>query len=817
MSESEGSVDNRLRDVTLVDEEITSDMVNFTNIDDYLDKKIGRLLRASRTKSPSAKEIATLVPEATKYGLRSSQISTILDIIFTQTASVSASLAMIRLLVPRRTVEESEITRIMGNLSCRDYPLEVMEALVIWTIDIYDFIASKRFLHNMYGVLFHYLSMERLRPWLCHLLYIMTQRHHVRPYRARYLVHLIDTTTPDPQLIGLYTLFRQYRPEMVGSPKRILPTKAVSFTTARPEWKNKMIAAQALWLDENTPKPFSDDIDDNGSISEPMANLAVSSKRRRDDELPHVPASTRARSRGKGRQAQRPADMMLMAPVRHDKFDVRAVLDLLENQDIPVLIRELLDNRMAQHLLACQPSDAVVDRIGTILGQQLLDLLYWQQQTDFNAARFKGLIEKVVLLTRFTRAQLPIMETFLDRFLPMWHGLDLTPEIFELLTYTSPMPFEDLYERYLRPLYRLFCVNDVRWKARLIMCYRDLLANWALLDWHRHFELREAVAAQQGAKGLRDRLTWPFHGLDVNIDYLWAMQQFIHYVDRLGNYGLLLEQDHPLLQHASLYFLEFYSGLSLDHNVPIIAIPKAAFVYRLFMSDNATTVSRLCGALARLKTAWQANDMRTDAWIAKVDQQQLDQFNAFIMDTCAALWRNDALDRSRSCFALTRHTIDKLIEKCEERGDPADFMFSLTHSTSFAGFSKAYMNLRMSELDDFSIQNNDSPATETKVMQTFEGMTSYEDFRVQYLAYLHDLGFFGLHDYLSSTISSLTQRALEMDEESDAPLLANDDDDEPLLALPPAQGGERSGKASQSSKNGNASPGSEILGSADEL
>lgn len=40
-------------------------------------------------------------------------------------------------------------------------------------------------------------------------------------------------------------------------------------------------------------------------------------------------------------------------------------------------------------------------------------------------------------------------------------------------------------------LYQLFLVSDVQWKAKLILCYTNLLQNWALLDWNRHTQLKK--------------------------------------------------------------------------------------------------------------------------------------------------------------------------------------------------------------------------------------------------------------------------------------------------------------------------------------
>jgi hypothetical protein len=74
-------------------------------------------------------------------------------------------------------------------------------------------------------------------------------------------------------------------------------------------------------------------------------------------------------------------------------------------------------------------------------------------------------------------------------YLKTWNGFEFEDEIFELITYIKPTNYKDFYELALMRLYRLYIVSDVKWKAKLIVCYTDLLNNWALLDWNRHSKL----------------------------------------------------------------------------------------------------------------------------------------------------------------------------------------------------------------------------------------------------------------------------------------------------------------------------------------
>ncbi|ORX55774.1 Mis6-domain-containing protein [Hesseltinella vesiculosa] len=757
MSVSDGSqVDN-----SVVIDPTDYSNVDGSNVDEHLDHMIG--LMHSRLQQNGRriwrKDCSGLVPLSKKFGLKAIQISGLLDVVFSQKLSDTVACSFVSCLFPRDSVPEREITRIFGNLSCRDYSPNLMARLLSWVILVYDFISPKKHLPRLYGVLFHYLTVEHTRPWTCHLLYLMTQRQHVRPYRMRQLANLIDASEPEKQLVGLFLLFRKYRPDMDVVMRKDISTVLSGFPTPNREWQAGLIDIRQCWLDESTYLP--------STLTTPLITNTVSE----DLDAPLSRPSKRQRPR---KQDTNLVTFELEQQRRIDQsFDPEVLLNHLENQDATNQIMEVLENRMAQHLLICQRSDAIVDRIGTLLAQQLMDLLYWQPQSPINIARFRLLLKRVLTLTKFTETQIPMMQMFLQRFMPTWNGLDVTNEIFELLTYTKPGHFYEIYEHYLQPLGRLYCVNDARWKAQLILALRDMLATWSKIDWRSHSDLREEARVKSKHRWT-DRQNWQFHGLEMNVDYFSTIQKFIYYVDRLSVQGLVLEEDNPVLFHASLSFFELVSNLTSVYDVPIIIVPSASFVYRCFFSDSAMAVSRLCGSLDLYKQAFENNDRSTDDWFDRSSELFLDLFNSYIMDTCTYLWRNEAFLRTTS-FSLSKETIEKLVQSYSEKGQAFNCMFSLTHSSVFAGFSKAFMTNKMIEanLED---DKSGAPVTADKVAEVFDNQISYSDFRVQYLDYLQDLGFNGLVSLLYSSITSLMKR--RSDENLPSQLALEQDEDE---------------------------------------
>ncbi|ORZ07837.1 Mis6-domain-containing protein [Absidia repens] len=652
------------------------------------------------------------------------------------------------LLLPRTSVPEKLILCIYGNLACRRCEPHTMQALLKWVVSIYDLIDGKEQINKMYCVLFYYLNIEQLRPQLCHLLFMMTKKVHVKPYRVRFLLDLAEKVEAEPELRTLIKLFQSFNSEIV-MPKKYKWSRGTAFYRIDTAFEDDLIKLRKLWRNDTTP-----------------VTPVVSSDLLSQEELDHEESTTSQTDKPRKRQ-RRVAFNQPAVKSLNIGIDTAELLTYVDQESIPKLISEFLSNRMVQHAIICKPNDVVIPRMCDILAQRLMDLLYWNRQTPKSLALLKDLLHRILKLARLSKAHIPVVETFLERYLKSWNGFDCVDEIFELLTYIKPSSFPDIFESFLKPLSQLYCISDVRWKAKLILCYKDWLKHWALLDWHRHADRRNATL-KEGTEMAVDNLAWLFQGLSFNVNYFNVMQQLIYHVDRLCVQGLVLEQDHALLQHASLSFFEFTASISLQHDIPTIIIPAASLVYRSFFSANAMAVSRICGILYNYQLSFQDNDRKVDDWMDKNSEQYLEHFNMYVMDICNCLWRNLAFERSSedtTAFSLVDETIRGFREKCEQRGDSLHLLFSLTHSSAFVSYSKHFMDLKTQELG-LPKQSNEPVTVDT--VQTLvdvdgEAMT-YMDYRVEYLDYLKDLGFRGVHDLLYACMASLIERK-QMDQE----------------------------------------------------
>ncbi|KAI8366097.1 Mis6-domain-containing protein [Radiomyces spectabilis] len=643
------------------------------------------------------------------------------------------AILLLKLCLPRTKVPEKYAIRIFGYLSCREYSPKLMSQLLSWVISIFDLFESTENISNLYSVLFHYLNIETFRPQLCHLLYFLTKRAHVKAYRARQLIQLSEKVGREKWVDGLLYVYKTYDPEL-GIPE-LKSTRKGIFEHPNKTAQETLQKIHHLWHNDET-------IGNLDLHKPPLETLRV--KRRKKDSTPvQVPDVATSLSD-------------LSAFTIKEINNSTELAKKMDRMKLPDQVASVLDNHTLQHVLVCHPAATTVTRINLWLGENLMQLIKYNDHSEVSNKALKELLLKSIRMARFLKSHIPVLETFLKDYIKTWNGVEFEQEIFELLTFVKPETYEDMYQYFLQPLYRLFCVSNVSWKARLILCYTEWLKNWALLDWNEHAKKRRNLDPYSDM----DESAWLFQGLSFNIDYFRTMQEFIQHVDRICVIGFSLEQDHPLIQHAALSYFELVSSISIHHDIPEIIIPAAPLVYRTFFSPLAMPVSRMCGIIFQYKQAFEENEQKEGDWVSRHTQEYLQHFNSYVTDMCNALWRTQFLSRSSEenrAFSLTEELIVGYQEIAEKNNISFDQILSLCRSAALAGFANRF--LATLENDHGSTVRHNSPIDSQMLKELGENggiAIPFKGFRLEYLDHLAELGFRGIHDLLYACIRSLT-------------------------------------------------------------
>lgn len=85
--------------------------------------------------------------------------------------------------------------------------------------------------------------------------------------------------------------------------------------------------------------------------------------------------------------------------------DAEHLAENIDKLELPDQLAAVLEDRLLQHLLVCNPSDTTVMRISLWLSQALQNLLKWSNHTEVSKESFAELIRKLVILSRITKVR----------------------------------------------------------------------------------------------------------------------------------------------------------------------------------------------------------------------------------------------------------------------------------------------------------------------------------------------------------------------------------------------------------------------------
>jgi len=390
-----------------------------------------------------------------------------------------------------------------------------------------------------------------------------------------------------------------------------------------------------------------------------------------------------------------------------------------------------------------------------------VELCFRSDQTLEIKQRISILLDQIVQFSSFMQEELPVIESFLFPYLKTWDGVDYADQIFKLVSLIRPKCFEDFYGYYLKPLQKIFFSSSLEWKVKFLNSLTSLLQNWASVDWEKHF-VSTTLSSKDPNHNIHKEFI--FEKPSTKVDHFKTIYELVKLVDMNCILALEVEGDHILMQHATLSFFEAVVDLNLKHELPFVTIPSPSIVFRCLLSDTAMATSRICGLIAKYKLAFDFLKKTSNAeWITFEGYREtsfsngldnIQTFNHYIFDICNLLWRirnfQDDNGDFVDTFPIPRNMTDEL------KQDPMFPMtFSLTHSSSFASFSRSFVLTfcqKHKKVPPITVESFKSQAIQNLFNKGFF------DIRVSYLDFLREKGFTGLYDFLYTFIKSLVQR-----------------------------------------------------------
>uniref|UniRef100_A0A673GVQ8 Centromere protein I-like n=1 Tax=Sinocyclocheilus rhinocerous TaxID=307959 RepID=A0A673GVQ8_9TELE len=290
--------------------------------------------------------------------------------------------------------------------------------------------------------------------------------------------------------------------------------------------------------------------------------------------------------------------------------ELRSFKELLENIhniELPAQMGSLLGSALALHYLDCVQDESAFLRLNFWLGHSLQEefLLCPVDGSSDNTSEACRFLSTILFTQQFLQEGFSSTESFLYKFLSVWDGCLLRPQILDLLSDIPLMPSFYMHKLLFEPLKQLYFTSTVFFKCSVIECLNSMLVKW--LTWH-------SVSASEG-------------GLDISLNsnstitmtlsgFMDSVMELVRFVGLLASEGLRLENCHVLLLNQTLAFYETVCDMFLKYSLPLIIMPPAGVFYPALFATDSISVDRLGYIMFRY---------RKNLTLAKKQEQQREQ------------------------------------------------------------------------------------------------------------------------------------------------------------------------------------------------
>uniref|UniRef100_A0AAR2K0W3 Centromere protein I n=1 Tax=Pygocentrus nattereri TaxID=42514 RepID=A0AAR2K0W3_PYGNA len=577
-------------------------------------------------------------------GLPPEAVSLLLDLALSLRSGTCSR--VLKFLIPASVVPQEAIVRGVSWLCVGKMPVNAQVLFLRWVLTVFDLIDCKDHLRAIYGFIFSFVTEENLCPFICHLLYLLTMREHVQPYRVRKLLDVQAKMGRQPYLMQLLALYKVFRPELVSFS---VPTRMrTGFKNHNSTWKAALTAVQR----KNRAEVMADH-----SLTVEVKEKPTSRKRK----LHHldVPALSSAFDTNSERKVFRLQELQSFTEL----------IQNIHNIELPAQMGSLLGSSLALHYLDCVQDESAFLRLNFWLGHSLQEefLLCPADGSLSSLAEASQFLSIILSSQQFLQESFFSTESFLYKFLTVWDGSLLRTHFLDLLSHVPLMPSHYIKVLVFEPLMQLYFTSAVFFKCSVMECLNNMLVKW--LTWHSVNALEDGLDISLNSNGT---VTMTLSG------FMDTIIELVRFVGRLAAEGLRLENCHVLLLSQTLTFYETVCDMFVKYGLPLVIMPPAGVFYPALLATDSLTVDRLGYIMYRY---------RENLTLAKKQEQQSEQtfhisrntyqeFNQHLVAMVSCLWN------SKSFLPGTGFEIDECLltqTKVPEYGS----RFDLVHHPAF--------------------------------------------------------------------------------------------------------------------------------------
>ncbi|XP_004685702.2 PREDICTED: centromere protein I [Condylura cristata] len=563
------------------------------------------------------KHLKTVENEAWKNGLAPEGIDILLNVAVSGKFGTAVNTRMLKCMIPATLISEDSVVKAVSWLCVGKCSGSTKVLFYRWLVAMFDFIDHKEQLSLLYGFFFASLQDDTLCPYVCHLLYLLTKKENVKPFRVRKLLDLQAKMGMQPHLQALLTLYKFFAPTLISVSLPI--RKKIYFKNSENLWKTALVGVR-----QRNQIPSLEPL----KLVLGAANYhPIKRKWNSHSVIPGLSSSSCSKECGKKEMS---LSDYLSSNASFPLEQLKSFPQLLKNihcLELPSQMGAVLNNSLLLHYINCVRDESVLLRFYYWLSQTLQEECIWYKVNNYKHGKeFADFLDTIIRAECFLQEGFYSCEAFLYKSLPLWDGFCCRSQLLQLVSWTPFSSFSEVKPLLFDHLAQLFFTSTIYFKCSVLQSLKELLQNWLLwlsMDTHMKPIMNSPLETTLGGS-------------------MNSVSELIHYVGWLSTIAMRLENNSTFLLHFILDFYEKVCDIYVNYNLPLVVLFPPGIFYPALLSMDPSILNQLCYIMHRYRknlTAAKKNELvpKTKSEF-NFSSKTYQEFNHYLTAMVGCLW-----------------------------------------------------------------------------------------------------------------------------------------------------------------------------------
>nr|BAC31525.1 unnamed protein product [Mus musculus] len=650
------------------------------------------------------KHLTTVENVALSNGLAPEAIDILLNVALSGKFGNAVNSRILKCMIPESHISEDSVLKAVSWLCVDKCSGNTKVLFYRWLVAMFDFIDHKKQISSLYGFFFASLQDDTLCPYVCHLLYLLTKRENVKPFRVRKLLDLQAKMGMQPHLQALLSLYKFFAPTLISVS---LPVrKKIFFNNSKNLWTSASLAVR-LRNQGAFPEP----------LNLPLRPTTGRSLKRKWNSHSVIPALNSA-NKEYGEKTASLFDYLSSErslPLEQlQRFP--QLLESIHCLELPSQMCSVLNSPLLLHYINCVKDESILLRISYWLSQALQEECVWYNINNYEQEKeFINFLDLVIRVQCFLQEGFYSCEAFLYKSLPLWDGSSCRSQYLQLLAWIPFSSFSEVKPLLSDHLAPLFFTSSIYFKCSVLQSLQELLQNWLLwLSTDAHVQPTTDSPLETTLGGSMS-----------------SVSQLIEYTGWLCVVAMRLESSSTLLLHFILDFYEKVCDVYINYDLPIVVLFPPVIFHSALLSLDATILNQLCYIMYRYRNNWTAAKKNRYLQKAKpefsLSSKICKEYNYYLTAMVCCLWTSRP-------FKAGVYTDPETIENTG--GTQYKSTLNIVYHPSLLSYAASFLL-------------QESPEEMTEHLSSIQGKKWN-----WYLDYLYSEGFQGLKLFIKSSVHS---------------------------------------------------------------